>query len=99
MPLAKRVATVDVLSGGRLRLLTPDERAAQWATVRTTAREAGRDPDSLEYTRWGSIDLTAEKVEALAGLGVTRLVVSATSPDPAEQADQLSAFAERFGLS
>lgn len=79
--------------------LVPDERASQWETVRTTAKETGRDPDTLDYTRWGSIDLTEEKVEALAAEGVTRLVVSATSPDPAEQRDQLSAFAERFGLS
>lgn len=79
-------------------LLTPDERAAQWRTVRTTAADAGRDPAGLEYTRWGSIDLTADTVEALAAEGVTRLVVAATSADPAEQQDQLSAFAERFGL-
>ncbi|TCO47578.1 luciferase-like monooxygenase [Kribbella antiqua] len=33
-----------------------------------------------------------------AAQGVTRLVVSTSSADPAEQRDQLSAFAERHGL-
>jgi probable F420-dependent oxidoreductase len=80
-------------------VLTPDERASQWETVRTTAAEAGRDLGALDYTRWGSIDLTAEQVDVFAEQGVTRLVVSASSPDPAEQRDELSAFAERFGLS
>ena len=73
--------------------LGPDERAVQWEIARTTA--AGRE---LEYTRWGSIDLTPEGVEAFAAQGVTRLVVSTSSADPAEQRDQLSAFAERHGL-
>ncbi|MEU4746770.1 LLM class flavin-dependent oxidoreductase, partial [Actinosynnema sp. NPDC023658] len=79
-------------------MLMPDERAAQWDLARRTAAEAGRDPDALEHTRWGSIDMSAELAEALAEQGVTRVVVSATSADPAEQRDQLSAFAERFGL-
>jgi probable F420-dependent oxidoreductase len=79
--------------------LTPAERAAQFALARKTAAEAGHDPDVLEYTRWGSIDMTASTVEELAAEGVTRLVVSAGGADPAEQRDQLSAFAERFGLS
>jgi len=35
----------------------------------------GRDPGALEYTRWGSIDMTPEDVQAHAGHGVTRLVV------------------------
>jgi len=30
---------------------------------------------------------------------VTRIVVSATSTEPAEQRDQMSAFAARFGLT
>jgi len=83
-------------AGGRL---LPDERARQWAAARQAAVDAGRDPDALEYTRWGSIDMPASTVEALAGQGVTRLVVSAASSDPTEQKDQLSAFAARFGLS
>jgi probable F420-dependent oxidoreductase len=79
--------------------LVPDERARQWELVRATATDAARDPDAVEYTRWGSIDMPVTAVEALAAQGVTRVVVSAASADPAEQQDQLSAFAERFGLS
>ncbi|TQM85536.1 putative F420-dependent oxidoreductase [Saccharothrix saharensis] len=78
--------------------LTPDERALQWDLARSSAAEAGRDPDALEHTRWGSIDMTEDGVEAFAAQGVTRVVVSATSADPGEQRDQLSAFARRFGL-
>ncbi|MFJ6676131.1 TIGR03619 family F420-dependent LLM class oxidoreductase [Actinosynnema sp. NPDC091369] len=80
-------------------MLMPDERALQWDLVRSSATEAGRDPDALEHTRWGSIDMTEDVVEALADQGVTRVVVSATSADPVEQRDQLSAFAQRFGLA
>jgi probable F420-dependent oxidoreductase len=79
--------------------LTPQERAAQMEVARAAAVEAGRDPDALEYTRWGSIEIDAEGVEGFAAQGVTRLVVGATSTDPQEQRDQLSAFAERFGLT
>lgn len=78
--------------------LVPAERAAQWDAVRAEARAAGRDPGALEYTRWGSIDMPAERVEAFAAQGVTRIVVAATTADPAGQRDELSAFAERFGL-
>jgi probable F420-dependent oxidoreductase len=79
--------------------LAPDERARQLAVARETATEAGRDPSALEYTRWGSIDMPESAIEDLAAQGVTRVVVSASSPDPAEQRDQLSAFATRFSLS
>ncbi|MET7328495.1 LLM class F420-dependent oxidoreductase [Nonomuraea sp. NPDC005650] len=81
--------------GGRL---TPEERATQWELARTAAAEAGRDPGALEYTRWGSIDLSAEQVEALAAQGVTRLVVSPASAEPEQQRAEMSAFAERFAL-
>ncbi|XVS67913.1 TIGR03619 family F420-dependent LLM class oxidoreductase [Actinosynnema sp. CA-299493] len=80
-------------------VLTPDERALQWDLARSSAVETGRDPDALDYTRWGSIGMSADAVEAFAGQGVTRIVVSATSADPGEQRDQLSAFAERFRLT
>jgi probable F420-dependent oxidoreductase len=69
--------------------LTPDERALRV----DLARQAARDPDAFEYTRWGSIDLTPPEVEDHAEQGVTRIVVGATSTD------ELSAFAERFGLA
>ncbi|GGL18912.1 TIGR03619 family F420-dependent LLM class oxidoreductase [Nocardia jinanensis] len=76
--------------------LLPDERAAQWELVRSTAAEAGRDPDRLEYTRWSGLDMTEERLAAFAAQGVTRVVVSATATDPAEQQDELSEFAQRF---
>ncbi|MEV4624927.1 TIGR03619 family F420-dependent LLM class oxidoreductase [Micromonospora sp. NPDC049523] len=76
--------------------LTAEERAVQWDLVRSSAVSAGRDPQALEYTRWGSVDMPLEAVEALAAQGVTRIVVSPASADPQEQRDQLSAFAQRF---
>ncbi|GLY77158.1 TIGR03619 family F420-dependent LLM class oxidoreductase [Actinoallomurus iriomotensis] len=79
--------------------LTPDERAARLELARSSAVEAGRDPQALEYTRWGSIDMPAERVEAFAAEGVTRIVVGVTAAEPDRQRDEMSAFAERFGLS
>ncbi|GAA0238894.1 TIGR03619 family F420-dependent LLM class oxidoreductase [Cryptosporangium japonicum] len=76
--------------------LTPEQRAARWELVRSTAAEHGRDPDTMEYTRWGSIDADPSHVEALVAEGVTRLVVN---PYGEDQLDQLSAFASRHDLS
>lgn len=78
--------------------LPPDERTRQIEVAREAAALAGRDPDALEYTRWGSIEMAEAAVEAFAAQGVTRIVVSAASADPSAQLDELSAFAERFGL-
>ncbi len=80
-------------------MLTEDERDAQFDLARKLAAEAGRDPAALEYTRWGSVELTDEQVGGLAEHGVTRIVLNPTAPTADEQLDQLSAFAERFGLS
>ena len=66
--------------------------------MRETAREAGRDPAALEYTRWESMGMSAADAEALASQGVTRVVVPAASPDMAEQRGEMSAFAARVGL-
>ncbi|WP_066375289.1 TIGR03619 family F420-dependent LLM class oxidoreductase [Herbidospora mongoliensis] len=74
------------------------ERAAQWELARTSAAEAGRDPEALEHTRSGSIDMTVDQVEEWAAQGVTRVVVGAADADPAGRLDELTAFAERFGL-
>jgi len=81
--------------GGRL---TQAERASQIDLMRATARQAGRDAQALEYTRWGSIDMTADEVDANARLGVNRLVVGPASADLHEQREQLDAFAQRLGL-
>jgi len=82
--------------GGRL---TAAERAAQLDIMRAAATGAGRDPGALEYTRWGSIDMTPEDVQAHAGNGVTRLVIPPASADMHEQREQISAFAGRHELS
>ncbi len=79
-------------------LLTPPERLAQIELMRATAVAAGRDPEILEYTRWGSIELEPSGAEAYAAQGVDRLVVSTTSTDLNEQLRQLEAFATRHGL-
>ena len=81
--------------GGRL---TAQERAGQLEEMRATARAAGRDPGALEYTRWGSIDMTADDVAAHAANGTTRLAVPPASTDDAGQRDEISAFADRLKL-
>ncbi|MBF6099358.1 TIGR03619 family F420-dependent LLM class oxidoreductase [Nocardia cyriacigeorgica] len=80
-------------------MLDEDERDLQLDLARKAAADAGRDPAALEYTRWGSIDATVERVEQLAEHGVTRIVVNVTAATAEEQHDQMSAFAERFGLT
>ncbi len=87
-------------AGSRAAGVTEAERASQVDLVRTTARDAGRDADAdaLEYTRWGSIDMTAADAEAHAARGTTRLVFGPASTDLNEQREQLSAFAERLKL-
>ena len=81
--------------GGRL---TAQERAGQLEEMRATARAAGRDPGALEYTRWGSIDMTADDVAAHAANGTTRLAVPPASADEAGQREEISAFADRLKL-
>lgn len=80
-------------------MVDPAERTAQLTLARQAAAEAGRDPDALEYTRMGSIRMTVERAEQLAAEGVTRVVVGSSATDPAQQRDEMSAFAQRFHLS
>ncbi|WP_370961975.1 TIGR03619 family F420-dependent LLM class oxidoreductase [Amycolatopsis sp. cg9] len=79
-------------------MLTAEERRRQFSLARTTAAAAGRDPDRLEYTRWGSLDMSPEDVEVLAAEGVTRVVVSPDSAEPGRRREVMAAFARRFGL-
>jgi probable F420-dependent oxidoreductase len=79
-------------------VMSDDERRIQFELARASAVEAGRDPEALEYTRWASIDISADAVETYAAQGVTRLVVSTSRTDPGQQCEELSAFADRFGL-
>lgn len=78
--------------------LGPDERKRQWEAVRHAAIDAGRDADTLDYTRWGSIDMTPDRVASLQEEGVTRIVVGTGGVDLQEQLDALSAFAQRLGI-
>ncbi|GAA3599757.1 TIGR03619 family F420-dependent LLM class oxidoreductase [Nonomuraea rosea] len=78
--------------------LHPDERAVQWELARESAAEAGRDPETLEYTRFGSIDMPVERAAEFAAQGVTRVVVNASSTEADGQREELTAFARRFGL-
>ena len=78
--------------GGRL---TDAERDSQVELMRATAREAGRDPDALQVTRFGAIDMTEDDVARQAAAGTARLVVA---PGPADPAAELAAFAARHGL-
>jgi probable F420-dependent oxidoreductase len=81
--------------GGRL---TEAERSSQLKVMRAAARDAGRDPDALQVTRWGSIEMTAEDVAQHADRGVDRLVVAPASVHLSEQRDQLADFADRLAL-
>jgi hypothetical protein len=66
--------------------------------MRATARTEGRNPEVLEYTRWGSIDMQPDGVEGYAAQGVDRLVVGTTTTDLDEQLRELETFAARHGL-
>jgi probable F420-dependent oxidoreductase len=78
--------------------LDEDEREALWKLVRTTAQEAGRDPDAIDYIRTGSTETSVEFVERLVSQGVTRILVNAPAGESDEQCAQLEEFADRFGL-
>ncbi|MFJ1457138.1 TIGR03619 family F420-dependent LLM class oxidoreductase [Nocardia sp. N2S4-5] len=80
-------------------MLTEHERDHQISLARKAAVDAGRDPAVLEYTRWGVGDMSAERVRELAEHGVDRVVVNFAGADAAEQHDQMSEFAARFGLA
>ena len=78
--------------------LAPGERIAQLQVMRDAAVAAGRDPDRLEYTRWGSLDLDEARVRAYAEQGVARLVVNPPVGTVDEQVTEIARFAERVGL-
>ncbi|WP_410573929.1 TIGR03619 family F420-dependent LLM class oxidoreductase [Amycolatopsis sp. cmx-4-61] len=82
--------------GGRL---TADERRRQFELARSAAAEAGRDPDGLAHTRWGTLEMSTEDVEELARQGVTRIVVTPGTAEPGRRRAEMAAFAARFGLS
>jgi probable F420-dependent oxidoreductase len=59
--------------GGRL---STAERENQLEMMRHAAIAMGRDPNALQYSRWGSVDLDPAGVERYAQQGVNRIVVS-----------------------
>lgn len=69
--------------------------------MRTEAERAGRDPDRLELSLGHSAArVTPERAERLAALGADRIVLAVTpTTDLAAAKDELSACAERLGLS
>ena len=69
-------------------------------TMRTAAEEAGRDPDALELVLGHAVTaVTAEKAGRLEALGATRVALHAAQGDLDAARDELSACAERLGLS
>ncbi len=63
-------------------VISPEDLALRMETLRTAAREAGRDPEEIELTVWpGSWDATRgldlDLVRQYAELGVSRLIVAA----------------------
>jgi probable F420-dependent oxidoreductase len=75
--------------------------AARWDQVRRVADEAGRGPGAIELSLSGYLPtVTEEEVGDAESVGATRLVVATSvTPDLAQVRDEMSAFAERFGLS
>ncbi len=80
--------------------LGPELVAAKMQVVREAAEEAGRDPAAIELSLSGYIPTaTEEEIETAASLGANRMVVSMSSiSDIAQMEDELSGFAERFGV-
>ena len=79
-------------------MLAPHERLAQLEAMRAAATDAGRDPNALQYTRWGSLNLDAARVNAYERQGVDRLVLSPSVAPLETQLRELTAFADRVGL-
>lgn len=61
----------------------PQELAELFDHVRRCAEAAGRDPDAIEFTAGGPT--TAEYVQRLSDLGVTRMIVAPMAPDALER--------------
>jgi len=78
--------------------LPPAERIAQHRLMRESAQEAGRNPDVLEYTRWGSLEVGPAGADAYAAQGVDRLVVGLPPGDLDGQRRLLDDFAREHGL-
>jgi probable F420-dependent oxidoreductase len=80
--------------------LAPEDLTLRLAQLREAADRAGRDPDAIELSLSGYLPTTTEEeVAQAASVGAARMVASTSmTGDLAEVQDEMSAFAERFGL-
>jgi probable F420-dependent oxidoreductase len=80
--------------------LAPEDLQLRLGQLAQAAEEAGRDPGAIELSLSGYLPTTTEEeVAGAASAGAARLVVSTSmSADLAQIHDEMSAFAERFGL-
>src|SRR5699024_12633912 len=81
--------------------LRGEDLAGALTTMRTAAREAGRDPGALEVTLGHAVTLIDQRSEErLAAAGADRIVLAGSGArDLDRQKDELSACAERPGLN
>jgi probable F420-dependent oxidoreductase len=79
--------------------LDDDTLVERLELMRATAIEAGRDPDAIELSLGGLLDLVGpDEVARAADRGAVRMVISTREGDLATVKDQMSAFADRVGL-
>jgi len=81
--------------------LSPDDLALRLAQMREAAEGAGRDPDAVELSVSGYLPTTTEEdVAAAEAAGIDRMLLSTSmNQELTGLADELSAFAERFGMT
>ena len=81
--------------------LSPEDLALRLEQVRQSAVDAGRDPEAIEISVSGYLPTTTEDdVAAAEAAGVDRMLLSTSmSEDLDGLADEVSAFATRFGLA
>ena len=72
---------------------TAEELAPLFEAMRRAAEDAGRDPDAIEVTAGGALDLDGAK--RYADLGVDRLVIPPLGFDPEALERGLAGFSER----
>jgi len=80
--------------------LSPDDLVLRIGQMRRAAEEAGRDPDGIELSVSGYLPTTTEdEVAAAEAAGIDRMLLSTSmSQDLDGLAEEVSAFAARFGL-
>lgn len=77
-----------------------DELRSAIADMRKQVEAEGRDPATFEITISGvAPKITAETVDKVTAMGVDRVIASAVGPELDRALDELSALAERVGLS